>query len=278
MKRLFIRFPGGKPKALTFSYDDGVRQDLRLLEIFNKYGLHGTFNLNSSRLRSEAFPDSECVDADRLAEIYAGHEIAVHGVTHPFLGKMTDTEALYEMFEDRLALERLSGRIVRGMAYPFGSYTDATLRLAKAAGIVYSRTVDSSGNFLLPNDWLRLAPTCHHAMENVPKLCDRFLKKSPNDEVYNRDAWLFYIWGHSFEFDDGDFDYAKMGELCRTLSGKDDVWYATNLELYEYIEAFRGLIHSADGKTVYNPFAFDLYGDYDEEVVVFPAGKTVILN
>lgn len=37
----------GKKKAVTFSFDDGVTQDIRLIEIFNKYGLKGTFNLNS---------------------------------------------------------------------------------------------------------------------------------------------------------------------------------------------------------------------------------------
>ena len=40
----------GKNKALTFSYDDGVTQDKRLIEIFNKYGLKATFNLNSELL------------------------------------------------------------------------------------------------------------------------------------------------------------------------------------------------------------------------------------
>ena len=31
-----MRFPGGKAKALTFSYDDGIEQDIRLIEIFKK--------------------------------------------------------------------------------------------------------------------------------------------------------------------------------------------------------------------------------------------------
>ena len=37
-------YPGGKIKALTFSYDDGVRFDGKLIEIFNRYGMKGTFN------------------------------------------------------------------------------------------------------------------------------------------------------------------------------------------------------------------------------------------
>ena len=44
---IFMRFPGGKKKALTLSYDDGVEQDIRLIDIMKKNGLKGTFNLNS---------------------------------------------------------------------------------------------------------------------------------------------------------------------------------------------------------------------------------------
>ena len=40
----------GKNKAVTFSFDDGLTQDIRLLEILNKYDLKCTFNLNSERL------------------------------------------------------------------------------------------------------------------------------------------------------------------------------------------------------------------------------------
>ena len=40
-----LTFPGGKTRALTFSYDDGISQDMRLVQLFNLYGLKGTFNL-----------------------------------------------------------------------------------------------------------------------------------------------------------------------------------------------------------------------------------------
>lgn len=40
----------GKMKAITFSYDDGVTQDIYLIELLNKYNLKCTFNLNSELL------------------------------------------------------------------------------------------------------------------------------------------------------------------------------------------------------------------------------------
>ena len=36
-----LRFPEGKAKALTFSYDDGCRADVRMAKTLTKYGLKG---------------------------------------------------------------------------------------------------------------------------------------------------------------------------------------------------------------------------------------------
>ena len=47
MGNIFMRFPGGRAKALTLSYDDGVVQDIRLIDIMRRHGLKGTFNINS---------------------------------------------------------------------------------------------------------------------------------------------------------------------------------------------------------------------------------------
>ena len=46
MTAIYVRFPGFKRKAVTLSYDDGTRQDKRLIEIMKRNGLKGTFNLN----------------------------------------------------------------------------------------------------------------------------------------------------------------------------------------------------------------------------------------
>ena len=39
MASIHLRFPEGKAKALTLSYDDGVEQDVKLLKIMQQYGL-----------------------------------------------------------------------------------------------------------------------------------------------------------------------------------------------------------------------------------------------
>ena len=52
MSSVFVRFPDGRRKAFTLSYDDGHICDERLINIFDTYGLKGTFNLNYSRFMS----------------------------------------------------------------------------------------------------------------------------------------------------------------------------------------------------------------------------------
>ena len=46
-RRRHMRFPGFKLRALTFSYDDGVKQDRRLIEIMKKNGKK-TYSKNPS--------------------------------------------------------------------------------------------------------------------------------------------------------------------------------------------------------------------------------------
>ena len=106
-------YPGGKPKALTFSYDDGVRFDGQLIEIFNRYGMKGTFNLNAGSLASE-----RKFHADELKEVYAGHEIASHGFEHPFLERIPRACALNDMLADRRELEKITGGIYHNVLPP----------------------------------------------------------------------------------------------------------------------------------------------------------------
>ena len=94
----------GKKKAVTFSFDDGVTQDIRLIEILDKYGLKCTFNLNSEFLGLEGTLDrnSRTVRHDKIArdkinEVYGGHEVAVHTLTHPFLPSLDENEIIRQV-------------------------------------------------------------------------------------------------------------------------------------------------------------------------------------
>ena len=275
---MYIRFKDGKPRAFTLSYDDGTVQDKRLMDIFDKYGLKATFNINSGRFLPENVEREQYGGNLKLSEakelyINSGHEIAVHTLTHPFLTQIKSQEAIDEIIEDRHNLEREFQTIVRGMAYPYGTYNDDVIGILRDCGICYSRTVQSTGGFYLPQNWLTLHPTCHH---NDAKLMD-YAETFVDTNYPWRKKPLFYVWGHSFEFDrDGNWNI--MEEFAKFMSGRDNVWYATNIEIYDYVKAYNSLQVSIDKKMIYNPSAADVWVEDGDEVIMIRAGETIRRN
>lgn len=272
-------FPDGKYKALTFSYDDGVEQDLRLQKIFRQYGMKATFNLNSSLMKEESSWDIGRTVIHRLGrEIvekeYTDFEVAVHSATHPFLDQMPADMIGSEIVGDRMELEKLFHYPVKGMAYPFGTYHDELIAQLKSMGIVYSRTVEATGAFFLPEDFLKWHPTCHHKDERLMELADEFLSIQGPEKEYQ----VFYLWGHSYEFDVDD-NWQVIENFCEKMSGQTDVWYATNMEIYQYVTAAEQLVSSCDGNYVYNPTAIDIWvADRDNRPICIPAGKIADLS
>ncbi|MBE5928782.1 MAG: polysaccharide deacetylase [Lachnospiraceae bacterium] len=260
MSQVFMRFPGGKLKALTLSYDDGVEQDRKLIEIMKKYGLKGTFNLNSGLYAPEGtvYPKGQIhrrMTEAEVSVVYAqeGIEVAVHGFTHPWLDHMPVNMCTKDLIDDREKLESQFGVMVRGMAYPFGTYSDEVVDCMKSVGIVYSRTVESSHHFDMPHDWMRLPATCHHNDPELMELARRFVEESSWGRPY-----MFYLWGHSYEFEEND-NWEVIEEFAEYVSGRDDIWHATNIEIYDYQDAFKQLQFSVDGSIVHNPTAYELW-------------------
>lgn len=254
--KFYFRFPHFKKKALTFSYDDGVKQDERFIQIMNRYKLKGTFNLNSGLC-----DDDNRFDLCDIARVYQGHEIAVHTLNHPHLEHLSSVQMIEEILEDRRNLEKVANTIVDGMAYPFGLCdSNGEPEVAASCGIRYARTVNATGGFGLPRDFLRWNPTCHHGDEKIWKHVDNFLR--PIEVGTWRDIpRLLYIWGHSYEFDRNQErnSWEHIEALCQRLSEQDDVWYATNGEIQRYVSAFYQLQSSADGNKLYNPSGATLY-------------------
>lgn len=225
----------GKMKAVTFSYDDGVTQDQRLIEIFNKYDLKCTFNINSgylgqpgSLLREDVTVAHVKPRPCEVRAIYEGHEIAGHTLTHPNLKALDDAQVIKEVEEDRLALSEIAGYEVVGMAYPngTGAIDDRTVELIRAhTGIRYARTTTQVHNFDLQSDLLRFNPSVYHHKEwdELFRLGEEFVSLTPDTPK------LFYIWGHAYEFDiHNDWDHFEA--FCRLISGKSDIFYGTNRE------------------------------------------------
>lgn len=273
---IFYRFPGGLSKALTLSYDDGVEQDIRLMELLDRYGIRCTFNLNSGCWAKEGtvYPQGQIhrrMSASQVAKVYRNpnHEVAAHCLTHASLTELTPGQIAHEVLADRENLEAMFGHLVRGLAYPFGTYSDEVVAALKATGTDYARTVVSTNDFTVPTDWLRLHPTCHHNAPNLMQLCDRFLHES-----VPFGSRLFYLWGHSYEFEAND-NWQVMEAFCEKMAGHKDVWYATNIEIVDYVNACRAMLSSADGHTLHNPTATEVWAEVDGRCVCIRAGETV---
>ncbi len=265
----------GKSKVLTLSYDDGVVQDMRLIEILNKYGLKATFNINSALYLPEDTVRENFYGRMKLSEAQAlyknsGHEIAVHAYTHPFLERLDTAEIIYEITEDRKAIERDYGTIVRGMAYPFGTYSDKVVDVLDKCHIAYARTVCSTLNFNFPDNWLTLHPTCHHKHPELMPLVKRFVEEKSR---YNHPE-MFYLWGHSYEFDNDD-NWEVIERFAEYAGGHEHIWYATNIEVYDYVKAYERLHTSYDKKTVHNPSAIDVWFSNKGGVYCVKAGETL---
>ncbi len=219
----------GKRKAVTFSYDDGVQADKRLIEIFNRHGIKGTFNISSALLSDQKGWNEherglyvQYIDASEAARVYEGHEVAVHTAHHFDLTTLDAATLTAEIAGDKEALEALIGKDIVGMAYPYGTYNDAVLDAVRAAGIRYARTV-RRGDYRLPSDPLVWDHTCHHAAPDVWEVVNTFLNATPTEPM------LLTIWGHSYEFDVRE-DWDHIEALCEALGGRDDIAYVTNRE------------------------------------------------
>lgn len=257
-------FPGGRYKALTFSYDDGRHQDRRLVELFNRYGLKATFHLNSGKFGTD---HGGYVEEGEVAALYAGHEISAHTVNHPFLERVPRERLITEVVDDRRALERLAGYPVRGMSYPFGTYDDEVAATLGTLGIRYCRTVHSTGEFAVPQRPLTWHPTCHH--KQMREHGERFLALDPPAHYANLS--LLYVWGHSYEFDNDD-NWQEIEDFCAEMSGRDEIWYATNIEILDYLDARKRLEFSVDGTWVRNPSALSVWISADGEAVEIEGG------
>ena len=253
-------FPGGKSKAFTLSYDDGVVQDRRLAEIFRSRGLKCTFNIGSGLLGHQdlgGFPGKPELDLSKLpaevfAEVYASHEIAGHGLYHSDLAAVGTPLAMYEVIEDKRRLEALTGKPLKMFAYPFGSASADTREILRLAGYRGARTIVSSHNFELPQDFLVWNPTCHHNDPELMNLAQDFLNQFPFRPA------LFYVWGHAYEFDD-DNNWQHIEALSDLLAQhSEEVWFATNGEILDYVTAYRRLEYAADGSILFNPSALDV--------------------
>lgn len=257
---IYTCFPEGKHKVLTMSYDDGRQEDKRLVALFNEYGIKGTFHVNAGLTVNDRIPMSE------YKELYKGHEVSCHTFQHPTIARCPMEQIAQQVIEDRKELESIMGYPVRGLSYPNGSYNAEIANMLPNLGIRYSRTVTSTKGFAMSENFLTWNPTCHHN-ENLQELGQEFVDLHKTQYLY-----LMYVWGHSYEYTRDD-NWSVMENFCKLVAHKEDIWYATNIQIVDYMEAAKRMQYSAKGDFVYNPSVQSVWVEVDKRKVEARSGE-----
>lgn len=273
MNVVYMCFPEGRKKALTLSYDDGRQADKKLINVFNNYNIKVTFHLNSGKIDINNQTEDDLKYGLRIAEneinqIYSGHEVAAHTCNHLMLDRCSEIQILNEILEDRKNLEKIVGYPVKGFSYPYGSYNETIKKILLTCGIEYSRIVGNSCSFDLPLDFFEWKPTCHHNYKLI-ELTEKFLSLGRKQNLY-----LFYVWGHSYEFDK-DNNWDLIYKFAEKMGNRKDIWYASNIEIVDYIKAFKRLKFSADMSFVYNPSVKPVYMSVNDRIYEIEGGKQI---
>ncbi len=253
-----ILYPGFKYKAVTFSYDDGVEEDIKLIRLFNTYNLKGTFNLNTGLDQQEnsyLYKGKlvKRLHTKRYKEVYKNHEVATHSHTHPALADLETSKIREEISLNLNSLKELTNQEVVGHAYAFGSYNDDVISVLKEQGIIYARGVENTNLFELPQDFYLWSPTCHHNDSRIFELTNRYITLKQNK------LSVCYIWGHSYEFT-GDDNFDHMEEVCKLVCNHSDIWYATNKDIVIYLTDSKKVY--TENNMIINPSKSDVYIKY----------------
>lgn len=241
-------------KYVTFSFDDGIEQDKKLIALMKKYKLKGTFNISSGILgkhqvvagfKTFGFMEQEeytkrhswmsyvpqyRIRKNEIVKVYEGFEVASHAYRHESFGTIKKEKMQESVDLDLYNLEQIVGYKIRGHAYAKGAASKAAQDYLKQKGIVYARNTRSSNNFFFPESPLNFSPTCSHTSKKVFHLIDEFLAREPVD-----DDMMLYIWGHGYECDynTADASWEKIEKIFSQISSHKELTYCTNIEAFE---------------------------------------------
>lgn len=262
-------YPGGKTKAFNISYDDGVVQDIRFVELLNRYGLKGTFNLNYGLMRSGFTWQHECgmtvrrIPEEQALKVYEGHEIASHSYSHPYFDNMKESEILRELGADKFFLERVFGREVEGYATPFYYYSDLMADCVRRCGFAYARISEKTNDYSIPEDFYRWRGSKFHWDEDLEDFVAGFLAS-------DQELALCQLVGHSYDLDVMNL-WDRMERICRAVGNHPDVWPATHAELVRYLKNMSRVRFSWVG--IHNESDVDLWFEVDGGAVRVRPGE-----
>lgn len=241
-----IKRDGTPKKYFTMSFDDGVTQDRKVVDICRKNSFNGvTFFINTGLFGANwadvgpsqfgrddithiRFTEEEI----RKEGIYDGFDVAVHTLHHPCLVWYdNDPDKMKEEVEgDADNIARIFGYRPVGMSWPGGegcaSETTAKL-IVDLTDIRYSRCgMAPTYKFDLPKRFMFWMPTCSLSDGKVMDAAKEFIALKPDRDV------VFYVWNHAYELDVYD-TLGRFEELIKMMNGAEDINCVDNSQFYQ---------------------------------------------
>ena len=230
-------YPYGRKKAFNITYDDGVLQDIRFVDLLNKYNIKGTFNLNSQLMQQQFEWQHEKgitvkrLPQDKVVELYRNHEVASHTLTHPYMHDMSRDEIMYQLGMDKYNLQQLFGREIYGFAVPFSFYSDTIAECAKNCGFEYARCSEERLCYTPAENYYWWAAGIFHLNNKFASFVEDFF-------ATQQELALCQIVGHSYDLDTENM-WDMMENILQKISADKDIVSLTNIEIVRYLKAMR---------------------------------------
>ena len=234
---------GTPHKYVVLSFDDGITQDKKLIDILNKYNITASFNINTGLFgeswdwvaevqgNGKDFPHLRWTEEEIKTGIYDGMDICSHGFQHASCVNESAENIINDVKRDAEKIEEIFGKYPRGFAYPGGSCDSHAIEvITENTDIRYARTINSTRSFNLPKYFMEWNPTCDIVAEDASLFLKNFLKK----ELKDKDL-LLYGWSHAYELDIYE-NWDKFEKFIKELGearDRGDVIVLTDAEFYE---------------------------------------------
>ena len=234
---------GTPRKFFSICFDDGITQDLKIIDIFKKYGFSScTFFINTGlyganwrwvgmQYNRTDVKHIRFTKEELESGIYDGFDVAVHTLTHKSLKEYDNNPKAIrrEVENDAENIYELTGVYPVGMAWPGGDnyVTETTKRLVfENTTIRFGRGITATHDFKLPEEFLMWQPTCSIIDADVLLYADRFIEAECSEDM------LFFVWGHGYELDVYQI-YDRLEELIKMITEADDIVCVTTTEFYQ---------------------------------------------
>ena len=87
---------------------------------------------------------------------------------------------------------------------------------------------------------------------------------------------MLYVWGHSYEFVRDD-NFEIIEKFSKKIGNKSDIWYATNIEIVDYLDCVNRVQVSVNGDFAYNPSSQSVWLEVDKKSIELKSGVTTEL-